>query len=165
MAHVLNLIVSDILSELEAGDHSTAVAACDLMQNNNAVGPHSALARLRIMARTPQRKQQWKLICQTNRLKDQFIEYDIDTRWNSTHRMLRDEPKQQIKKWIEHQTYLPLFTAEDWDHLQQIENVLAKFEEYTLAVSKRHPQISLAIPIYYELHDILLDASSREGEF
>ncbi|KAL4888273.1 hypothetical protein BDV59DRAFT_188889 [Aspergillus ambiguus] len=27
------------------------------------------------------------------------------------------------------------------------------------------PQISLAIPIYYELHDILSDASAREGEF
>jgi coenzyme F420-reducing hydrogenase delta subunit len=61
MAHVLNLIVSDILSALKAGDHGTAVAACDLMQKNREIGPHSALARLRIMAlwiaRTPQRKQ------------------------------------------------------------------------------------------------------------
>ncbi|KAK9427210.1 hypothetical protein V1505DRAFT_317976, partial [Lipomyces doorenjongii] len=154
-----------------AGDHSTAVSACDLMQKNNEIGPHSALARLRIralwIARNPQRKQQWKLICQTNRLKDKFIEYDVDTHWNSTHRMLRDAltAKQQIKKWIENQTYLPPFTAEDWDRLQQIEGVLAKFEEFTLTVSKRQPQISLAIPIYYELHDVLLDATSREGEF
>ena len=40
-----------------------------------------------------------------------------------------------------------------------------KFEEFTLTVSKCQPQISLAIPIYYKLHDILNDASSREGEF
>jgi hypothetical protein len=106
-------------------------------------------------------------VCQSNRLKDKFIEYDVETRWNSTHRMLRDalNAKQQIKKWIEHQTYFPPFTAEDWDRLQQIEGFLARFEEFTLTVSKRQPQITLAIPIYYELHDLLHDAASREGEF
>ena len=171
LAHVLNLIVSDILSALKSGDHKTAVNACDLMQENKDIGMHSVLSRLRIMslwiARTPQRKQQWKLICQTNRLNDKFIEYDVDTRWNSTFRMIRDalQAKQQIKKWIDSQTYLPPFTTEDWACLHQIESILAKFEEFTLTVSKRQPQISLAIPIYYELHDILNDAASREGEF
>ncbi|KAJ5085382.1 hypothetical protein N7532_003037 [Penicillium argentinense] len=170
-AHVLNLIVSDILVMLQAGDHASANAACDLMQENKEIGPQSPLARLRIMAlwiaRTPQRKQQWKIICQSNGLKDKFIEYDVDTRWNSTHRMLRDalNAKQQIKKWIHHQLDFPPFSAEDWDRLQQIEGFLARFEEFTLTVSKRQPQITLAIPIYYELHDLLHDAASREGEF
>jgi hypothetical protein len=101
------------------------------------------------IARTPQRKQQWKLICQANRLKDSFIEYDVDTRWNSTHRMLRDalNAKQQIKKWIESQSYLPGFSAEDWNRLEQIDSILRKFEEFTLTVSKRQPQLSLALPI------------------
>lgn len=170
-AHVLNLIVSDVLSKLKAGDHTSATRACDLIQENKDIGPQSALARLRIMAlwvaRTPQRKQQWKIICRSNGLKDKFIEYDVETRWNSTHRMLRDaiDAKQQIKKWIEHQPYFPPFTTEDWARLQQIEGFLAKFEEFTLTVSKREPQITLAIPIYYELHDLLHDAASREGEF
>jgi hypothetical protein len=81
--------------------------------------------------------------------------------------MLQDavNAKPQIKKWIEHQTYFPPFTVEDWDRLQQIEGFLARFEEFTLTVSKREPQITLAIPIYYELHDLLHDAASREGEF
>ncbi|OQD77451.1 hypothetical protein PENDEC_c002G01225 [Penicillium decumbens] len=81
--------------------------------------------------------------------------------------MIRDalQAKQQIKKWIDSQTYLPPFTTEDWECLHQIEYILAKFEELTLTVSKRQPQISLAVPIYYELHDILKDAASREGEF
>lgn len=170
-AHVLNLIVRDILVTLKAGDHSSAAAACDLLQESKDFGPQSPLARLRIMAlwiaRTPQRKQQWKIICQSNRLKDKFIEYDVETRWNSTHRMLRDamNAKQQIKKWIDHQVDFPPFSAEDWDRLQQIEGFLARFEEFTLTVSKRQPQITLAIPIYYELHDLLHDAASREGEF
>lgn len=170
-AHVLNLIVSDVLSMLKAGDHTSATVACDLMQENKEIGPQSPLARLRIMAlwiaRTPQRKQQWKIICQSNGLKDKIIQYDVETRWNSTHRMLQDavNAKPQIKKWIEHQTYFPPFTVEDWDRLQQIEGFLARFEEFTLTVSKREPQITLAIPIYYELHDLLHDAASREGEF
>ena len=93
------------------------------------------------IARTPQRRQHWKIICQSNGLKEKFIEYDVDNRWNSTYRMLKNgqEAKQQIKKWIEHQSYLPPFTTEDWDRLQQIAKVLAKFEEFTLLVSKRRP--------------------------
>ena len=66
-AHVLNLIISDVLSMLKAGDYTSATVACDLMQENKEIGPQSPLARLRIMAlwivRTPQRKQQWKIIC------------------------------------------------------------------------------------------------------
>ncbi|EED15883.1 hypothetical protein TSTA_010010 [Talaromyces stipitatus ATCC 10500] len=65
------------------------------------MGLQSALSRLQIMAlwiaRTPQQKQQWKLICQIHRLKDKFI--------------------------------------------------------------------YLAISIYYEVHDLLHEAISREGEF
>ncbi|KAJ5244715.1 hypothetical protein N7489_004811 [Penicillium chrysogenum] len=48
-AHVLNLIVGDVLSMLKAGDHPSAVA-CDLVQENKVIGPQSPLARLRIMA-------------------------------------------------------------------------------------------------------------------
>ncbi|KAK9426941.1 hypothetical protein V1505DRAFT_389239 [Lipomyces doorenjongii] len=120
------------------------------------------------ISRTPQRKQQWKILCQANKLKAKMIEYDVDTRWNSTYRMIRDalEAKQQIRNWMEHnQTYFPQFTADDWLLLQQIATVLAKFEEFTLTVSKREPQISLAIPMYYELQDMLDDAASRQGEF
>lgn len=50
LAHVLNLIVSDILSSIKSGDHRSAAEACDLLQENKKMGRHSALARLRIMA-------------------------------------------------------------------------------------------------------------------
>jgi hypothetical protein len=171
LAHVLHLIASNILSELKAGDHKTANEMCDLLQENKKIGRHSALARLRILvlwiARTPQRRQQWKVTCQTHGLDDKFIEYDVQNRWNSTYRMLKDalQAKTQIKKWIENQNCLPPFTPEDWSHLQQIENLLSKLDEFTQLVSRRQPQISLAIPLYYELHDMLDDAASAQGEF
>jgi len=104
LAHVLHLIASNILSELKAGDHKTANEMCDLLQENKKIGRHSALARLRILvlwiARTPQRRQQWKVTCQTHGLDDKFIEYDVQNRWNSTYRMLKDalQAKTQIKK-------------------------------------------------------------------
>lgn len=171
LAYIFNLIVSEILSTLKSGDYKAVVVACNLLQENKDIGIYSVLSRLRIMAlwilRIPQRRQQWKVICQTNRLNDKFIEYNIDIRWNSTFRIIQDtlQAKQQIKKQIDSQTYLPPFINEDWDYLQQIESILIKFEEFTLTISKRQPQISLAIPIYYELCDILNDAASYKGEF
>jgi hypothetical protein len=171
LAHVLNLIVKDILSMMKSGDHKSALDACGLLQENKDIGQHSALARLRIMAlwisKTPQRRQQWKVVCQANGLKDKYIEYDVDIRWNSTHRMIQDafQAKVQIKKWTEHQNQFPPFYPDDWLQLQQIEMILSKFDEFTQLVSRRQSQISLAIPIYYELHDMLEDAASAEGDF
>jgi hypothetical protein len=43
--------------------------------------------------------------------------------------------------------------------------VLLKFNDFTLFVSKKRPQISLAVPIYYALHDLLDNAAERKGEF
>lgn len=43
--------------------------------------------------------------------------------------------------------------------------VLSKFDEFTQLVSQRKSQISLAIPIYYELNDMLEDAASAQGDF
>jgi hAT family protein len=171
LAHVLNLIVSDILTGMKSGDHKSAMEACDLLQENKKIGRQSALARIRIMVlwilRTPQRRQQWKVTCQANNLNDKFIEYDVETRWNSTYRMVQGalQAKAQIKKWIEHQNQFPPFSADDWSQLQQLEMILSKFDEFTQLVSRRQSQISLAIPIYYELNDMLEDAASAQGDF
>jgi hypothetical protein len=78
---------------------------------------------------------------------------------------MRCRQSNRLRSGLRIQTYLPPFTTEDWDPPKQIESILTKFEEFTLTVSKRQPQISLVIPIYYELHDTLNDAVSRQGEF
>ncbi|KAJ5318500.1 hypothetical protein N7476_004920 [Penicillium atrosanguineum] len=37
LAHVLNLIVRDILSRMKSGDHKSAIEACDLLQGNKKI--------------------------------------------------------------------------------------------------------------------------------
>ncbi|KAK9481732.1 hypothetical protein V1527DRAFT_455730 [Lipomyces starkeyi] len=102
-------------------------------------------------------------------LPAKFIEYDVDTRWNSSFRMLDEGLRAscQIDKFLELQRDLPLppFTDNDWSRLKQIHTILSKFNELTLLVSSRKPQISLTVPIYYELHDLLHDVSERRGTF
>ncbi|RKF73594.1 putative AC transposase, partial [Golovinomyces cichoracearum] len=128
LAHILNLIVKDILATLKTGDHQSATTACDLLQNKQGVGHHSTMSRLRILAL-------WK-----------FIVYDVDTRWNSTYRMLQDaiKARPQIEHWIDLQSLFPPFKASDWHFMQQVSNFLEKFEEFTLTTSQRSPQITLA---------------------
>jgi hypothetical protein len=100
-------------------------------------------------------------------LPDKFIEYDVETRWNSTYRMLDDglKAKDQINRFLSLQTEIPAFTNQEWLRLSQIHQVLTKFHELTLFLSEHKPQISLAVPIYYDLHDLLHEASECQGSF
>ncbi|KAK9485343.1 hypothetical protein V1527DRAFT_467268, partial [Lipomyces starkeyi] len=63
--------------------------------------------------------------------------------------------RQQINKFLELQTELPAFTTQDWLRLTEIHKVLSKFNELTF----------LVVPIYYELHDFLHDASESKNGF
>jgi hypothetical protein len=171
LTHILNLIVKDILRALKSGNTEEAHAACDSLRDGKPIITQTALGKLRVLAlwidRHPQRKQKWNEVCKIIDLPDKYIEYDVDTRWNSTYRMLNDGllAKKQIDKFLELQTEFPPFTNEDWSRLTQIHRVLSKFNELTLFISKKKPQISLAVPIYYELHDLLNDASECKGDF
>ncbi|ODQ76858.1 hypothetical protein LIPSTDRAFT_45887, partial [Lipomyces starkeyi NRRL Y-11557] len=148
---------------------------CDMLsrQDHRWLENQGVLAKLRILAvwidRSPQRRQKWKEVCHFLDLPDKFIEYDNDTRWTSNYRMLADglQAKVQINKYLEHQVELSLqsFTDDDWEWLRQIHGVLSKFNELTLFVSKKRPQISLSVAIYYELPDLLHDASEQRGRF
>jgi hypothetical protein len=73
--------------------------------------------------------------------------------------------KRQISRWISSQSEMPQFTDQDWGFLGQVAKVLGRFYEHTLYISQSAPQISYAVPIYYDLHDLMHDAASREGEF
>jgi hAT family C-terminal dimerisation region len=171
LAHVLNLIVKDILSELGSGNRAEANTACDSLGDGGSYTAKSALDKLRVLAlwvqRSPQRKQQWKDICNIHNLRDKLIQYDVDTQWNSTYRMVMDglKAREQVTKFIQLQTTFPPFVPEDWLRLKQIAKVLSKFDSFTLEVSKNAPQISMVLPMYYELHELLHEASDGSGDF
>ncbi|KAK9358803.1 glycosyl hydrolase family 49-domain-containing protein [Lipomyces starkeyi] len=175
LAHILNLIVQDILHALKSGNAGQASAMCDNLSNREPCSfeDQGVLARLRIVAlwidRSPQRRQKWKEVCKFLDLPDKFIEYDVETRWNSTFRMLSDglHARTQINKLLQLQSDLPMpcYSDNDWAGLQQIHDILSKFNEFTLFISNKKPQIRLSDPIYYELHELLDDASERSGKF
>ena len=73
--------------------------------------------------------------------------------------------KAQINHFLALQAEISPFTDDEWLRLTQIHQVLAKFNELTLFLSEKRPQISLAVPLYYELYDLLHEASESQGAF
>ena len=101
LAHIINLIVKDILQALKSGSAEEAASICNNLDKREYqqcefqfLGP---LAKPRILAlwiqRSPRRRQTWNDTCDRMNLSNNFIEYDVDTRWNSTFRMLGDALK------------------------------------------------------------------------
>lgn len=170
-AHVVNLIVRDILKQLKSSDTSSAHMMCDGLNSGLDIGAETPLSRLRILAiwisRSPQRQQQWKEICNIRGLPDRRIHPDVETRWNSTFRMLESaiESKDQIMLYLRNQLELPSFSEYDWRRLDQLHLVLKQFEVLTRFVSRDRPQLSMAIPLYYRLHDLLYQTETVRGVF
>lgn len=73
--------------------------------------------------------------------------------------------KAQVNQFLELQSELPQFTEQDWYFLSQLHRVFSQFSELTLFVSEKQPQISMVIPLYYELHDMLKDGAEKKGIF
>ncbi|KAK9349959.1 hypothetical protein V1523DRAFT_128329 [Lipomyces doorenjongii] len=79
-----------------------AFSACnDLRDGLPLLSSTGTLAKLRIFAlwidRSPQRRQKWKEICDFLNLPNKFIQYDVDTRWISTFRMLNVDFKLNVR--------------------------------------------------------------------
>lgn len=77
----------------------------------------------------------------------------------------RIKAKDQINRFVLLQIKVPSFTDSNQERLYQIHQILAKFNELILFMSERRPQNSLAIPVYYELHDLLYKGSERQDYF
>ncbi|KAN0072907.1 hypothetical protein V8E54_009021 [Elaphomyces granulatus] len=91
-------------------------------------------------------------------MHDKYIQYDVDTRWNSTYHMIQDglnAEKQIANSSNSKRSFLP--SPEKISRLKKLKIVLSKFDEFTSEISKNAPQISMALPIYYDLHELLLD--------
>jgi hypothetical protein len=170
IAHVLNLICSDILTSLKAGDKKSAQEACSALQAHQPLDPElGALARLRIIVmyieRHPQRRQRWRSECRLLGVSEKVIPYDVSNRWNSTFRMLESglQATKQINRFIQSEGMrLPVFTVDDWVELRNIFNILSNM---TRCVSQTRPQISLSVGLYYQLDDFFQNAEESTGGF
>ncbi|KAJ6125923.1 hypothetical protein N7471_010416 [Penicillium samsonianum] len=151
LAHVLNLIVEDILRNLGPGTMEQAQVACDCLQTDYG----SSLFGLTEVLSADRNGRRFadSTIFPTNSLRTMLM---VDDGLKS---------RQQVNKFLNLQEELPPFTLQDWSRLEQIHTVLHKFNELTLFISKRNPQISHAVPIYYELYELLDDVTEGNDDF
>ncbi|KAJ5902916.1 hypothetical protein N7495_003444 [Penicillium taxi] len=142
-------------------------------EERDDIGGGSALANIRILAiyiqRTSVRQTRWESIFDTyfpNSPK-KLIEIDVETRWNSTFRMLQDalNAKEVLNHFVFHDTSFKPLALNDWNELVYLEKILGKFEAYTLMVSEDSPRLSNIVYIYYELDDLLHQIEDRSHVF
>lgn len=88
LAHILNLIVKNILQTLKSGNIQEAHAVCDNLNEGEEwpIESQEPLARLRILAlwihRSPQQRQKWNDYCRINNIPSKYTEYDVG--WDSS---------------------------------------------------------------------------------
>lgn len=177
-AHILNLIVKAILQELGSSTFKQAVEYLDRatvaitnrersrLQIPNAQG---VIAKLRIIVlwvhRSTDRIQDWRALPRSPRLP----RYDIDTRWNSTFRMINDafEVRSAINDSCSNIAALELFklSNQEWDQLDKIRLILRPFEKFTEYVSREQPSIQMLARMYAEVGVTLRQIIRQEGDF
>lgn len=170
LAHIINLLVKDILAALKCGDYEDANNVIDKIEENNQMTTISVVLKLRSLIlhvrRSTLRRQNWDVLVPADQQK-RNIQLDMKVRWNSTFNMIDDALRfpREIKLYT--QQYVPelAFTNEDWELLNDLNKCLKPFKDMTDSLSASTPQILNALPVYYALHDLLHDVSEKKKGF
>jgi hypothetical protein len=175
-AHILNLVVKAILKDLGSSTHKDASDLLDRVTEHLAKkrwlkitipGVTGVIAKLRIVVlwigRSAQRQQDW------DRRSKKQINYDVDTRWNSTLRMIQDALNYRaiLNDFIADHLELTDLTLSknDWSQLEVIRDLLLPFGEYTEFVSREQPTLQMSARMYIELEGLLTKASKKRDEY
>jgi hypothetical protein len=127
------------------------------------------IAKLRIIIlwihRSAQRVQEWRQRDDIKKLPN----YDVDTRWNFTLKMIDDlfDCRGAINdscKDIEALRDMKLVN-EEWDSLDKIRSVLRLFKKFTDYVSREQPSIQMLARMYNEVGLTLHQIVKKEGHF
>jgi hypothetical protein len=151
LAHTLNLVVQDFLSDLNL--------VC--INKIKEIADH--------VASQPQRRQEWiKLSTISDGNRNKFIETNVKTRWNSTYRMIKDAIQcgDVVKKYtrLDDKLRSNELNENDWKILKQLEEVLSVFDQLTQIVSEQRPTITQSLGIYFRLYDIFDDVEKIINE-
>jgi hypothetical protein len=175
-AHILNLVVKVILKDLGSSTYKDASDLLDRATEHLAKkrwlkitipGATGVIAKLRIVVlwigRSAQRQQDW------DRRSKKQINYDVDTRWNSTLRMIQDALNSRaiLNDFIaDHPELIDLtLSKNDWSQLEIIRDLLLPFGEYTEFVSREEPTLQMSARMYIELEGLLTKASKKRDEY
>ncbi|KAJ5346901.1 uncharacterized protein N7506_000154 [Penicillium brevicompactum] len=158
-AHILNLVMKTILRSLRASSHKEA---CDLLDDvakrswKTVNAPSSPIAKLRILvlwiAQSPQRIQKWD-----NRPGcTKAINFDVDTRWNSTFVMIvrAEEFRRQLEDTVNDDPDIKALrlTPNDWRQLSDIKKSwlpstnIPKLCSILLAIKERRGEWQTVFP-------------------
>jgi hypothetical protein len=124
-----------------------------------------AMLRLIVLWIDPsaQRQQEWD-----RRSKNQ-VNYDVDTRWNYTLRMINNalDCKAALNDTVnDHPELADLeLSPEDWHQLEVIRDLLTPFGEYTEFVSREQPTLQMSARMYLELQSLLTKALKQQAQF
>jgi len=170
VAHVLNLIAQEFIREIHhesiSDDQATSVA---WWRSEDHVDVIEKIRLLCLWVRgSPLRHQEW-LELAPPKANRRSIRYDVQTRWNSTCRMLEDALalRRTVDLYVHQQQELRHLALDrpGWKHIEDIVKVLNRFKTFTDVVSQADPQLTVVIAIYYDLQDLLQEASDREEMF
>jgi len=96
------------------------------------------------------------------------INIDVESRWNSTARMLQDalECRPTLCEFVKREGMVGFAISEmEWAEIASTCHLLTKFEAITEELSKGSTLITASLPISYELDDIMDNAQMKLGDF
>lgn len=174
-AHILNLCVQDLLTqlkvlptlevedEIETGQILEIDDDDEIINNENS-DETKVIIKLRKLVRairaSPQKIEKLAEKCRDNNIKDNKLIIDVKTRWNSTYLMITRAQQLKIPIIVfcttepKFQNYL--LTDEDWRALDCLQQVLQHFDRATQHLSmSRNVTISSVVPMFDWLNDKL----------
>lgn len=120
LAHIINLICKEVLKSLKSGSFVEANNILETLNWKEQIESMSVIMKIPSFAlyidRSPNARRKWLQLVEDQ--SKQFIQMDMDIRWNSTFRMIEDAIKLQhsIHRFIRNeQLFQFAITGSEWD--------------------------------------------------
>jgi hypothetical protein len=158
MAHVTNLAVQALLRELRA-EAVSVESSLDTATQAEQLPCITKIRRSVVKTRsTPQRRNEFKSLCDASGTPRKELILDVRTRWNSTHAMIERacELRVPLSNLAKISPDLSELSNEEWELLHVVAQVLGVFKEVTQPLcADSYPTLNEAVQAYNHLLDDL----------